>query len=301
MLDVALLGTGGTMPLPGRWLSATLLRLQGRLVLFDCGEGTQIAMKLLGWGFRTLDALFVTHFHADHVAGLPGILLMVAHAGRTEPLDIYGPPGLERVVAALRVVVPHLPYEVQCHELSSAETVTVSKLEVRSLGVDHEVPCLAYAATLPRGRPFDPERARSLGVPVHLWQTLQRGYPVAWNGRRVEPDEVLGPARRGIKLALVTDTRPTPALPAFVAGADLLICEGMYGDPADLPRAVERKHMLFREAALLAREGRVDELWLTHYSPSLLDPAAFLDEARRIFPRTLAGRDLQTKTLRYPD
>lgn len=301
MLDVCLLGTGGMMPLPGRWLSSLLVRCQGRLLLVDCGEGTQVSQKVLGWGFKALDTICLTHYHADHVAGLPGMLLTIGNAGRTEPLTILGPPGLERVVAGLRTIAPELPYSVRCVEPGPGQVLECHGLRLAVLPLDHSLPCLAYALEAPRARPFLPERAQALGLPVQLWGRLQRGEPVEWSGRRVAPDEVLGPERRGLRVVFVTDTRPTPGLPAFVGGADLLVCEATYGDQADLPKAIERKHMTFAEAAELAGAGRVRQLWLTHFSPALEEPERYLEQAQAIFPNTVVGYDRLQASLRFSD
>lgn len=290
------------MPLPGRWLSALLVRCEGHVFLCDCGEGTQISWRYTHWGFRQLDAILLTHVHADHVVGLPGILYSLAFAERSEPIHVFGPPGTATIVSALRSVVPWIPFPVEVVELSEPSEVRLSgHLIMRCLPVAHRVPCLAYAFERPRRPRFDPQRATALGVPLTLWKRLQQGEAVQVEGRVVVPEEVLGPPRRSVKLAFVTDTRPTPELPDFVRGADLLVCEGMYGDPADLPRAIERGHMTFSEAAQLARDGRVEQLWLTHFSPSLHDPAAWLPVAREIFPRAEVGQPHRTVTLTYRD
>jgi ribonuclease Z len=300
VLDVYLLGEGGTLPLPGRWLSSVLVRHEGRLLLFDCGEGTQIPLRAAGWGLRAIDAIFFTHYHADHVGGLPGLLLTLGNAERREPVALYGPPGLRTVVQGLRVIAPELPYAVECHELAGGECVALGALRIRCLAVDHGIPCLSYVVERPRAPRFEPERAQALGLPPPLWGRLQRGETVVWAGRPIAPEAVLGAPRPGIKLAFVTDTRPIDALPVFVAGAQLLICEGMYGAPEDLPRALETRHLLFTEAAAIARAGGVEALWLTHFSPALTTPAAYLPLARAIFPNTLLGATGLTTTLRFP-
>lgn len=302
MIDACLLGTGGMMPLPNRWLSALLIRCGGETILCDCGEGTQISWKYTGWGFRDVGTIALSHLHADHVAGLPGILFMVAHAGRTEPLTILGPVGTAATVADLRAIVPRLPYPVEICELRDGDAVGVSGgLQLSALAVRHRITCLAYRFDRPRAPRFDVERARALGVPVTTWSYLQRGQPVEVAGRLIQPEEVMGPTRRGLSLAYVTDTRPTPALPGFVAGSDLLVCEGMYGDPEQLERAVERGHMIFEEAARIAADAGARRLWLTHFSPALTDPAAFLPLARAIFPPTELGQPHRTVTLSFDE
>lgn len=300
MIDVLLLGSGGMLPLPDRWLSALLVRSGGELVLFDCGEGTQIPWRVYGWGFRRLSAICLSHWHADHVAGLPGLLHAVANAGRTEPLRIYGPPETRRVVAGLRQIAPTLPYPVEVVELAGGDSFALpGGCRATTLLGEHHVPCLAYRVDRPRAPRFDAERAAALGIPVRLWRKLQLGEAVSWDGGHAEPDQVLGPPRRGLAFAYVTDTRPVPELVPFVAGVDLLVCEGTYGSADDTPKAIQNQHMTFAEAATLARDAGVGHLWLTHFSPSLDAPEEFLGEAAAIFPGVTIGRSGLTTTLSY--
>ena len=301
MLDVALVGTSGTIPLPGRWLSAVLVRLGSELLLFDCGEGTQISMRQIGWGFKALSLVCISHLHADHAAGLPGLLLTVGNAGRTEPLTILGPRGTGLAVAGLRVVAPHLPFEVVVRELAGGEELDWNGGRVACTPLLHAVPCLGYRLDVPRQPRFDADAARRLGVPVPLWKHLQRGEAVDVAGRRVRPADVLGASRRGLRLGYVTDTRPTPELPRFLAEADLLVCEGTYGDPADRDNAVENRHLLFSEAADIARAARAQQLWLTHFSAKLTEPERYVEHARAVFAETTVGRDHLATTLRFVD
>jgi ribonuclease Z len=295
MLDVALVGTGGMLPLPQRWLSSVLVRYGGHLVLFDCGEGTQISLRALGWGIKDIDLILISHLHGDHVLGLPGLLLTQANSGRTEPLEIVGPPGLGEALRGLRVVAPYFRYEVRYRELSYGPAAELDDLRVTCTAGLHHVPCLAYRLDLPRAPRFQPERARELGVPQADWKRLQRGERVG----DVSPAEVLGPPRRGLSIGLVTDTRPTEAIASLVSRVDLLVCEGTYADDADQPRAVERRHMTFREAATLANDAGVGRLLLTHFSPALVDPAAHAAEVREVFANTTVGRDHFTTSLRF--
>jgi ribonuclease Z len=297
MLDVALVGTGGMMPLPGRWLSSVLVRYGPHLVLFDCGEGTQISLRSVGWGIKNIDLLLISHVHGDHITGLPGLLLTQGNSGRTEPLEIVGPSGLRQVVAGLLTVSPYLPFAVNCRELQAGDRVTLDELGVTCESAEHHVPCLAYRLDLPRGRRFLPERARALGVPIEDWKRLQRGEEV--NG--ISPADVLGPERRGLSIGLVTDTRPTDALARLVADVDLLVCEATYGSDDDQPRAVERKHMTFREAASLARTARARQLLLTHFSAALVDPQVYAANAGEVFPEAIVGRDHLTLSLRFAE
>jgi ribonuclease Z len=297
VLDVALVGSGGMMPLPGRWLSSVLLRYAGGLILFDCGEGTQISLRALGWGLKAIDLILISHVHGDHVTGLPGLLLTLGNSERTEAVDIVGPPGLCAVVERLLVVAPHLPFEVRCRELSGGDRFELPGLIITCGEAEHHVPCLAYRIDVPRGRRFLPDRARELGVPLQRWSRLQRGETV----EGVRPESVLGPPRHGLSVGLVTDTRPTEALVQLVDDVDLLIGEGMYGSDDDQPRAVERKHMTFREMASLASQAHAKQLVLTHFSPSVVDPEAYGANAREVFPETIVGRDHLTLSLRFAE
>jgi ribonuclease Z len=302
MIDVALLGTGGMMPLPKRWLSSVLVRVNGEMTLFDCGEGTQIAWRQTGWGFRRLGTICISHTHADHIAGLPGLLHAIANAQRTEPIDLYGPMGTEAVVRGLRTIAPVLPFEIRVRELSDGERFVLPGGLVGSCAAgEHGLPVLGYRADLARARGFRPDEARRLGIPLSLWSRLQAGERVAWEGGSADAEFVLGPFRPGISLAYVTDTRPVPRLIELVAGVDLLICEGTYGDDADLEKAVRNQHMTFREAATLARDAGAARLWLTHFSPGLDDPAALAAFATDVFPDAVVGRDGLTITLRFRD
>jgi ribonuclease Z len=296
VLDIALVGTGGMMPLPTRWLSSVLLRYGPHLVLFDCGEGTQISLRGLGWGFKAIDLIMISHVHGDHITGLPGLLLTLGNSGRTEPVEIVGPRGFGAIVGGLMVVAPYLPFEVRCRELESDEVVTLDDLTATCVAAEHHVACLAYRIDVRRGPRFLPERAQALGVPVENWKRLQRGEVVG----NVQPADVLGPPRRGLSVGLVTDTRPTDSIAALVSGVDLLVCEATFGSDEDQPRAVERMHMTFREAAQLAARAQARQLVLTHFSPSVLDPEAYLGNARAVFAESLVGRDHLSLSLRFP-
>lgn len=310
MLDVCLLGTGGMQPLPERRLSAVLVRAGPSLALLDCGEGTQVAVRAQGWGLRNLNAILLTHMHADHVLGLPGLLLTLGNAGRSaaEPLTIYGPEPLRAVLQGLMVVAPRLPFPVQAAVLAGGETAPLHGLDgvtMSCLRLDHDIPCLAYALTVPRAPRFDPARARELAVPLQDWRRLQQGETVAVDGRAVTPDQVSGPPRRGLRLVFATDTCATPALRDFIhddgAGTDLLIADGMYGDEENKPTRWDPQHMTFADAATLARDGGARRLWLTHFSPSVARPATYLDRATAIFPATTIGHDGLTATLTFED
>ena len=239
MLDVCLLGTGGMMPLKDRYLASALLRLNGHSVLIDCGECTQVALKAAGFTFKPIDALCVTHLHADHISGLPGFLLSMGNEGRTEPLTIFGPFGIREVVRCLRVIVPGLPFEVNCVEMTAQEErFSLSGFEITAFPVQHRVPCYGFSFEIRRQGRFDAARAQQAGIPRNLWNALQHGRTVEEGGRTFTPEMVLGPARRGLKVTYSVDTRPIPAIARYAQGADLFICEGMFGDEEKHERAV---------------------------------------------------------------
>ena len=231
MLDVCLLGTSGMMPLPGRWLTSLMLRYNGSSLLIDCGEGTQVAVKEKGWSFKPIDILCITHFHADHISGLPGLLLTMGNADRTEPLTIIGPKGLTKVVNALRVIAPELPFEIRCIELENPqEHFELSGYIIDAFKVNHAVTCYGYSVSIARTGRFNVEQAVARGIPKSCWNRLQHGQTVESDGNVYTPDMVMGESRKGIKVTYCTDSRPVKAIAENASGADLFICEGMYGD-----------------------------------------------------------------------
>lgn len=301
MLDVCLLGCGGMMPLPYRWLTALMTRFNGSSLLIDCGEGTQIAIKEKGWSFKPIDVLCFTHYHGDHISGLPGLLLTMGNAERREPLTMIGPKGLEWVVNSLRVIAPELPFPILFREIEGAEqTFEMNGYRLNAFRVNHNIPCYGYSLEIDRAGKFDPERAMSQEIPQKYWRYLQKGESVeSEEGRLLTPDMVLGPPRKGIKLTYTTDTRPTRSIVEHAEHSDLFICEGMYGEKEKAAKAVEYKHMTFYEAAQLAKDARVKELWLTHYSPSMTRAEVYMEEVRKIFPAAKAGKDKMSVTMKF--
>lgn len=302
MLDVCLLGTGGMMPLPYRWLTSLMMRYNGSGILIDCGEGTQITIREKGWSVKPIDVMCFTHYHGDHISGLPGLLLTMGNAERTEPLTMIGPKGLERVVNALRVIAPELPFEIKFMEIEGNEqTFEMNGYRLKAFKVNHNVLCYGYTLEIDRAGKFQLEKAESLGIPRQYWSRLQKGEKIEYEGALYTPDMVLGEARKGIKLTYCTDSRPTASIAENATGSDLFICEGMYGEKDKAQKAREHKHMTFYEAAELAKKAEVSELWLTHYSPSLPRPEDYLEEVRKVFPRTCVAKDRRTVTLRFEE
>lgn len=302
MLDVCLLGTGGMMPLPKRYLTSLMVRYNGSSLLIDCGEGTQVSIREKGWSVNPIDTICFTHYHGDHISGLPGLLLSMGNAERVKPLTLIGPKGLEKVVNCLRVIAPELPFDIIYKEIDESEFSTdIDGLTLEAFKVNHSITCYGYSLMLPRAGKFSVERAKEEGIPVKLWNPLQKGETVEFDGKIYSPDMVLGPPRKGIKLTYCTDTRPVSVIAEKAKGADLFICEGMYGEKDKQKKAVENRHMTFYEAASLAKEADVKEMWLTHYSPSLVRPEQYLNEVREIFPNTKCAKDRKSVTLIYGD
>ena len=302
MLDLCLLGTSGMMPLPGRALTALMARFGGSSLLIDCGEGTQVAIRERGWSFHPIDTICFTHYHGDHISGLPGLLLTMGNAERQEPLTLIGPKGLERVVNALRVIAPELPFPLKFVEIQGAEqSFEMDGYRIRAYKVNHNVLCYGYTVEIDRAGKFDAGRAQAAGIPLKCWNPLQKGQTVEMDGKTYTPDMVLGAPRKGIKLSYCTDTRPVPSIVRNAQKADLFICEGMYGEPEKEQKAREYKHMTFQEAAQLARDAKVREMWLTHYSPSLVRPEEFMPEVRSIFPNAFPGKDGKSVELKFEE
>ena len=302
MLEICLPGTGAMMPLPNRYLASLLVRREGRLCLVDCGEGTQVAVRAAGWSLARIDTICITHFHADHTAGLPGLLLTMGTCGRTRPVTLMGPKGLALVTGCLRVIAPELPFPLEFQEFDQDTHHTAFQdMSLTAFSLSHIIPCYGYSFTLSRPGQFQPDKARALGIPVGHWGALQRGETVETEQGVFLPAMVLGPERKGLRITYCTDTRPTDAIARHASGADLFICEGTYGEEEKAEKADQHGHMTFLDAARLARQAGAKELLLTHFSPAVEDPEPYLPAARAIFPAASAGRDGLRRVLRFEE
>ena len=308
MLTITLLGTAATMPLPDRALTAAVAECGGHSLLFDCGEGTQTAARRAGVNLMKLDAICLTHYHGDHIFGLPGLLQTLGCQGRTRPLALYGPKGLGEVWAALRVLTGPLPYPVYA-EVLDAPAALLERFggwpqgaKLTPVPTRHRVTSQGYRLDLPRAGRFSPEKARALGVPVQQWSMLQRGEPVTLeDGAVIAPGQVLGAPRRGLRFVFSGDTAPCAALEQAAQDADLLLCDATYPDDVQQTQAKQYGHSTFRQDAELAARAGVRRLWLMHYSPIITDPEAARPAAEAAFPAVECGVDGQQIILRYDE
>lgn len=306
-MEAFVLGCGGMQPLPYRHLTSVLLRRDGDLFLFDGGEGTQVSLKRLNLKWKKIDAIFVSHTHADHVTGLPGILMLSAQVDRSEPLYIYGPPKIkEYIETSRRVLDMYINYPIVVKEITAPCVVHSGKdFYIRAFPLDHTKTCVGYTLEeLDRPGEFNPEKARELGVPCGpLWSQLQNGFEVqAADGTTVKPEQVLGQKRSGRKFSFVTDTLYLPSIAQEVKGSDLLICEGMF-EEALIDQAKEKKHMTATQAATIARDADVKRMCLIHYSPRYTDKELhiLLEEAQKVWPKAELSRDRMQIEIPYED
>ncbi len=302
MLDICLLGTGGMLPLPERYLTALLARYNGRKLLIDCGEGTQVTMRMLGWGYKTLDVICFTHYHGDHITGLPGLLLTIGNTGRKEPLTLVGPPGLKKIVEGLTVVCRDICFELILIELPyEKQTLQLGEFWISVMPVPHNVKCFAYTIENKRLPKFIVEKAKSNNVPQKFWKKLQQGQTITECETVYTPDMVLGEGRKGLKVSYCTDCRPIKELEDFIKEADLFVCESMYFQDEYLDQVKKHKHMLGSEAASLAKAAGVKRLWLTHFSPALTTNQMNIEGIRKIFKSTDMSYDRMVAALDFEE
>ena len=308
MIDMTLLGTGATVPLPGRALSAALLSCQGRSILFDCGEGTQTALRREHLSPLKIDFIALSHYHGDHLFGLPGLLQTMGCLGRENPLTLCGPKGLRQVLSLIAALSGPLPFELRLlslppegFPLHQAASGWPQRALLLPVPTEHRVPSQGYCFRLGRAGKFDPEKARALGLPQSLWRALQQGQSVRVRGKEVRPEQVLGPPRPGLSLVFSGDTAPCAALKEAARGADLLVHEATYGGPEQEELAAEYGHSTFAQAAELAAEAGAKRLWLTHFSQTIPEPEALLPLAQERFPETVCGHDGLTIRLNFEE
>ncbi|MDD5776365.1 MAG: ribonuclease Z [Treponema sp.] len=306
-MEAFILGCGGMMPLPYRHLTSVLLRRDGDLFLFDGGEGTQVSLRRLNLKWKKINAIFVSHTHADHVTGLPGILMLNAQVERTEPLFIFGPPKIKEYIETSRKVLDmYINYPIEVKEITAPSIVFEGDgFYIRAFPLDHTKTCVGYTLEeLDRPGEFNPEKAELLNVPVGpLWGKLQKGQPVvSSDGKTVFPEDVMGKKRSGRKFSFVTDTLYKTSIAKEVYGSDLLVCEAMFENDL-IDQAKEKKHMTAREAALIARNSNSLRMYMIHYSPRYNDKELekLLLQAREIYPGAELSKDRMCIDIPYVD
>ena len=308
MIDVTLIGTASLVPLPHRALTAALLTCGGHSILFDCGEGTQSAARAAGVSLMKADMIALTHYHGDHIFGMPGLLQTMCSMGRTETLYLTGPAGLAEELAPILKLVGWTSYPIVLVELPGpGEGLRLEELVagwpheavLSAFATEHRVPSQGYAFELGRAGKFDPRRARELDVPTRQWGLLQKGQSVQVEDVTVRPEQVLGPPRKGLKFVFSGDTMACDTLVEAAGGADLLICEATYGENEQAELAIDHGHMNFAQAAQVAASAGARELWLAHYSQMIENPNFYLPNATGIFANTVCGRDGLSTTLKF--
>lgn len=306
-LEAFVLGCGGMMPLPYRHLTSVLLRREGELFLFDAGEGTQVSLRRLNLKWKKINAIFVSHMHADHVTGIPGLLMLSSQVDRDEPLYIYGPTKIAEYIEANRKILDmYINYPIIVKEITAPCVVHEGDgFYIRAFPLNHTKPCVGYTLEeLDRPGEFNPEKAKELEVPMGpLWSKLQKGETViAANGKKVFPEDVLGKKRSGRKFSYVTDTLYLPSIAKEVQGSDLLICEGMFSKEYE-DQAKEKKHMTSTQSGIIARDAKVKKMGLIHYSPRYTDYElkVLLDEAQEVFKETVLTKDRMHFEILYED
>ena len=295
-LEVFVLGTSGMQPLPGRFLTSAIVRRNGELFLFDCGEGTQVSLKMLNLHWKRINRIFISHMHADHVTGLPGLLMLSSQVDRTEPLYIYGPEKLKEYIDSTRRLLDmYINYEIRFVQTEPGIVLDTEEYTVEAVPLLHTKPCMGFVMT-EKDRPgeFSVQKANELNIPCGpLWGRLQKGFDIELaDGTVIHPNQVLGESRKGVRFSYVTDTMYLSHIAKHVEGSDLLLCEGMF--TRDLSQdAFEKKHMTSTQAAMIARDAKVKKLALIHYSPRYADKELQMlkQEACEVFENTVLCRD----------
>lgn len=304
MLDICLLGTGGMMPLLNRYLTSLMVRCDGSSLLIDCGEATQLAIKKASLPTKPIDYILFTHFHADHISGLPGLLLEMKNSDRTDDITILGPKGIENVVKSLCIIANDLPFNIKFIELdNNNDKIDLSPFNIEYFKLKHKLICLGYNIYFNRLPKFMVEKANALNIPLKFWNKLQHGETCVdkENNITYTPDMVMGSERKGLKITYLTDTRPCENIIKFCNDSDLFICEGMYGEDDKIINAKKYLHMTMKEACEIALKTNPKEMWLTHYSPSEVRPKVYEDSLKQIFKNVKICKDGEKKELNFED
>lgn len=299
MFDVYLAGTGGMKPLPDRALTGLWVEYGGQAVLVDCGEGMQTSLASCGRSLAKLNAIMITHFHADHIAGLPGLLLSAGNAGKTGTIDVYAPSDADYYISGLRRICPELPFEIAVHELDeNGGSIDLNGLKADYLPLHHTIPCFGYRFTEERPPVFSPEKAKALAIPVNLWKQLHSGNSLEVDGNLITPEMVCGEKRKPLRVTYITDTAFFTDLIDFARGSDLLISEGMYADDEYIPKMQGKGHMVFSQSVRIASASNSEELWLTHFSPALNTSSLSSESLSELYNGIVISIDGKHKTIK---
>lgn len=306
MVDITLLGNSALIPLPERAETAATLMCEGHTILFDCGEGTQCAARNAHVSLIKTDMIALTHYHGDHIFGLPGLLQTMTMMGRTETLYITGPEGIEEALKPIMDLVGWHSYEIKLIEMPEQGIKLAElfkgwpeKAHLSAFATDHRIASQGYVFTLDRVGKFMPQRAKELGVPQNMWGKIQKGETIMVGEMPVTPEMVLGPARKGIRFVFSGDTAQCDNLMEASKEADLLICEATYGENEQAQLAVDHGHMNFAQAAEVAKKAGAKRLWLTHFSQMIENPLEYLPNAQAIFTQAECGVDGKSITLEF--
>lgn len=298
MIDVCLLGTSGQRPTLTRQLASAFVAAESTGILFDCGEGTQLSLQKNEIRAKRIDYICITHYHADHIAGLLGVLLAIQSSGKNTTVTIVGPSGLRKVFTALTSLTGKFKFPIVLDEFTGkSHTCKIPGGYLKAFPVLHSVECYGYTVELIHKPKFIAKRAEALGIPKYLWSTITDGMPILYNGHSFDSDMFYGSPRIGLKICYCVDSRPTKSIVENANDSDLFICEGMYADDSQIDKAVDNMHMTMYEAAALAKEAGVKELWTTHYSNANVNPVVEQENLRKIFPNTTVAMDGQSKSM----
>ena len=302
-MEIVFLGTGGSFPSPQRGVSSIAVKVNGDVVLFDCGEGTQRQLMLSPLSFMHITKIFITHFHGDHYLGLPGLLQTMALNGRTKDLEVFGPKGTEKLVTILEQISYYSrTYDLVLHELKDGQTEHFEGFSVTAHRLDHALPTLGYMLREDdRTGKFDTNAAKLLEIPEGpLWGKLQAGETIVWNDRGITPEMVMGPARPGRSVFVAMDTKPMMGLPEIIKGIDVLIHEAT-ADHSLEEKANKFGHSTAMQAATIAKEAAVRRLYMIHISPRYRDVEPLIKEARSTFAESYIPDDLEAYKVPYPE
>lgn len=302
MIELCLLGTGGMMPLVNRFLTSLLVKSNGFGLLIDCGEATQIAIKKAKLSTNSIDYILFTHYHADHISGIMGLLLSMGNSDRVEPVTLIGPKGLNDVIKSLRIIAPELPFQLKLVEIDdNYGEIELKPFTVQYFKLKHKLTCMGYNILLNRLPEFLPEKAKTNNVPLMFWNRLQHGVECVDTKTNITytPDMVMGEQRKGLKVTYLTDTRPCENIINYCTDADLFICEGMYGNSDKIENAKKYLHMTMLEASEVATKTKPKEMWLTHYSPSENNPKIYEKDLQQIYPNIHIVKDGEKKVLNF--